>query len=182
MDPILAAERLPKLAARAMRSAIVAAASAPLRGEFARTVTHRSLVNDALIRFERGVQRMASNGIRPALLFAERDRIVRELKAFCDSRLAARLFALRKRDVVAVGPAAAPFDAIVRGRRGGAYGVVFRRLASDGRRLDAMRTIQRAAQRARIGSPLRGVLVYDFRAGNVRTLRLAGRSVELSAA
>src|SRR5580704_14048613 len=102
MDPILAAERLPKLAARAMRSAIVAAALRPPRGGPVRGVTHRSLVNDALIRFERGVQRIASSGIRPALLFAERDRIVRELRAFIDGRLAARLFALRRRDVVAV--------------------------------------------------------------------------------
>jgi hypothetical protein len=182
MDPILAADRLPKLAARAMRSAIVTAALRPVSGELARAVTHRSLVNDALIRFERGVQRIASSGIRPALLFAERDRIVRELKTFCESRLAARLFALRRRDVIAVGGAAAPFDAIVQGRRGGAYGVVFRRLAGDGRRLDTMRTIQRAAQRSRNAQPLRGVLVYDFRAGTVRTLRLADRAVELSAA
>lgn len=181
MDPILAAERLPKLAARAMRSAIVAAALRPA-GEAARTVSHRSLVDDALIRFERGVQRVASNGIRPALLFAERDRIVRELRAFVEGRLAARLFALRRRDVLAVGRAAAPFDAIVRGRRGGAYGVVFRRLAGDGRRLESMRTIQHAALRARTGEPLRGVLVYDFGKGNVRTLRCAGRTVELSAA
>jgi hypothetical protein len=89
---------------------------------------------------------------------------------------------LRKRDVIAIGRAAAPFDAVVRGRRGGSYGVVFRRLASDGRRLDTMRTIQHAAQRARIGQPLRGILVYDFRSGTVRTLRCAARSVELSAA
>jgi hypothetical protein len=181
MDPILAAERLPKLAARAMRGAIVAAALRPPGSQF-RAVTHRSLVNDALIRFERSVQRAASNGIRPALLFAERDRIVRELRAFCDGRLAARLFALRKRDVVAVGRAAAPFDALVCGRRGGIYGVVFRRLPSDGRRLDTMRKIQHAAQRSRVGEPLRGVLIYDFGAGTVRTLRCAGRTVELSAA
>jgi hypothetical protein len=182
MDPILAAERLPKLAARAMRSAIVAAALRPAIGEFARGVTHRSLVNDALIRFERGVQRVASGGIRPALLFAERDRIVRELRSFVDGRLAARLFSLRRRDVLAVGSAAAPFDAIVRGRRGGAYGVVFRRLASDGRRLETMRTIRHAALRARPGEPLRGILVYDFGAGTVRTLRCAPQAVELSAA
>jgi hypothetical protein len=182
MDPILAAERLPKLAARAMRSAIVAAALRPAGSEFARGVTHRALVNDALIRFERGVQRIASNGIRPALLFAERDRIVCDLRAFCAGRLAARLFALRKRDVIAAGRAAAPFDAIVRGRRGGAYGVVFRRLAGDGRRLDAMRAIRHAAARSPNGRSLRGVLVYDFGSGTVRTLRCAGRPVELAAA
>ena len=181
MDPILAAERLPKLAARAMRGAIVAAALRPAGSQF-RAVTHRSLVNDALIRFERSVQRAVSGGIRPALLFAERDRIVRELRTFCDGRLAARLFALRKRDVAAVGRAAAPFDAVVRGRRGGVYGVVFRRLPSDGRRLDTMRRIQHAAERPRAGEPLRGVLIYDFGAGTVRTLRCAGRTVELSAA
>ena len=181
MDPILAAERLPKLAARAMRGAIVAAALRPAGGQF-RAVTHRSLVNDALIRFERSVQRAAGGGIRPALLFGERDRIVRDLRTFCDGRLAARLFALRKRDVAAVGRSAAPFDAVVRGRRGGIYGVVFRRLPSDGRRLDTMRRIQHAAERLRAGEPLRGVLIYDFGAGTVRTLRCAGHTVELSAA
>jgi hypothetical protein len=180
MDPILAAERLPKLAARAMRGAIVAAAFLPSRGDLARA-THRSLVNDALIRFERGVQLIAGSGIRPALLFAERDRIVRELRVFCDGRLAARLFALRKRDVIAAGRSAAPFDAIVRGRRGGTYGVVFRRLPADGRRLQAMRTIQRAAAR-RGGEPLRGILVYDFRSGTVRTLRCAARAAQRPAA
>jgi len=181
MDPILAADRLPKLAARAMRGAIVAAALLPA-GSGRAAPTHRSLVNDALIRFERGVQRIAGSGIRPALLFAERDRILRDLRVFCDSRLAARLFALRKRDVIAAGRSAAPFDAIVRGRRGGAYAVVFRRLPRDGRRLQAMRIIQRAAQQRRSGEPLRGVLVYDFHAGTVRTLRCAVPHAERPAA
>jgi|SRR5579862_241966 len=169
MDPILAADRLPKLAERAMRDAILGSA------------TRRSLIDDALIRFEAMVQRVARDGIRPALLFAERDRIVRELGRFAGSRLASRLFAIKRRDVVAVGRDARPFDAIVRGRRGGAYGVVFRRLRSDGRRLETLRTIRAAA--ARHGrEDLRGVLVYDFASGSVRTVRCGARPVELSAA
>src|SRR5215469_4869468 len=127
MDPILVADRLPKLAERAMRNAILAQS---LVGDRAgRRVTPRPLVDDALIRFEAMVARVAHDGIRPALLFAERDRIVRELTRFAAGRLAARLFAVKKRDVVAVASEARPFDAIVRGRRGGLYGVVFRRLA-----------------------------------------------------
>jgi hypothetical protein len=168
MDPILAADRLPKLAERAMRSAILAH-------------DHRPLIDDALIRFERMVQRVASDGIRPALLFAERDRIVRELTRFASSRLAARLLAVRKRDVVAIAKEARPFDAIVRGRRGGFYGVVFKRLARDGRRLEALRSIRSAAAN-HVVEGLRGVLVYDFTAGSVRTLRCGTRPVELTAA
>jgi len=38
------------------------------------------------------------------------------------------------------------------------------------------------ADRLRAGEPLRGILIYDFAAGTVRTLRCAGRTVELSAA
>jgi hypothetical protein len=147
-------------------------------------VTRRSrhlLVDDALIRFEALVQRGARDGIRPALLFAERDRIVRELGRFMQSRLAARLFAIDRRDVASVARAARPFDAIVRGKRGGLYGVVFRRLPADGRRLESMRAIRNAAC-AYGPNPLRGVLVYDFTTGAVRTLRCGSRPVELTAA
>jgi hypothetical protein len=168
-DPLLLAERLPKLAERAMRGAIVTRRS------------RRLLVDDALIRFEALVQRGARDGIRPALLFAERDRIVRELGRFVQSRLAMRLFALDSRDVAAVAKAARPFDAIVRGRRGGMYGVVLRRLPADGRRLESMRAIRNAASHYRPG-PLRGVLVYDFTTGAMRTLRCGNRPVELTAA
>ena len=180
MDPILLAERLPKLSERAMRNAIVA--HSLFRGtSAARRVTQRGLVDDALMRFERMVQRVAGDGIRPALLFAERDRILGDLRRFVQSRLASRLFAVRRRDVVALAAGASPFDAIVRGRRGGLYGVVFKRLPRDGRRLETMRAI-RAAARDRAGEHLRGVLVYDFNAGTVRTLRCGERSVELAAA
>lgn len=179
MDPILVAQRLPRLAERAMRSAIVTLALSREAG--GRHATQQALATDALVRFERMVQRAAGDGIRPALLFAERDRIVRELRTFAGSRLASRLFAVRRRDVVAVGREAGSFDAVVRGRRGGVYGVVFRRLARDGRRLEAMRAIRAAARSCRDESP-RGVLVYDFTAGTVRTLRCGERSVELTAA
>jgi len=179
MDPILVAQRLPQLAERAMRGAIVTLALSHEGG--GRNATQRALITNALIRFERMVQRAAGDGIRPALLFAERDRIVNDLRTFAAGRLAARLFAVRPRDVVAVGRDAGGFDAIVRGRRGGVYGVVFRRLARDGRRLEAMRAI-RAAARSYAGEDLRGVLVYDFASGTVRTLRCGERPVELSAA
>ncbi|MGA8535514.1 MAG: hypothetical protein WB615_15510 [Candidatus Tumulicola sp.] len=178
MDSILVAQRLPKLAERAMREAIVSLSLSP-RGM--RPPNQQTLANDALVRFERMIRRAAYGGVRPALLFAERDRIVGQLQVFVAGRLASRLFALRHRDVVAVGRDAGVFDAIVRGRRGGIYGVVFRRLARDGRRLEAMRTIRSAANAYR-GEGLRGVLVYDFVAGSVRTLRCGATAVELTAA
>lgn len=179
MDPILVAKRLPKLSERAMRDAIVSVSLARERG--AHVAGPRALADDALLRFERLVHRVAHAPVRPALLFAERDRILGDLQTFSRGRLASRLFAVRRRDVVCVGGAARPFDAVVRGRRGGLYGVVFRRLAGDGKRLDAMRAIRNAA-RAYCGEGLRGVLVYDFGSGAVRMLRCGACPVELVAA
>ncbi|MEO6836125.1 MAG: hypothetical protein ABI231_09525, partial [Candidatus Tumulicola sp.] len=117
MDPILLAQRLPHMGERAMRGAIVTLTLPREAGE--RHATQQALANDALIRFERMVQRAAGDGIRPALLFAERDRIMGDLRTFAASRLASRLFAVRRRDVVAIGREAGAFDALVRGRRGG---------------------------------------------------------------
>lgn len=163
MDPLLAAAHLPKLAEQAARSAIVTSIE---RGR----MTPRSLINDALVKFERHVQSEAPDGLRPALLFAERDRIVRELRGFIDGRLAARLAALRKRDVVAAGAEAAPFDLIVRNGRERCYGIVLRRLPGDGRRLDLLKRIQSAAA-AYKKTPLSGVFVYDFASGSGRLVR-----------
>lgn len=177
MDPILAAKRLPKLSERAMREAIVSVSLARERGAAAGP---RMLADDALVRFERLVRR-AGQPIRPALLFAERDRVLADLQTFVRGRLASRLFAVRRRDVVALGDSARPFDAVLYGRRGGLYGVVFRRLANDGKRLDAMRAIRNAA-RAYRGKGLRGVLVYDFGTGTIRMLRCGASTVELVAA
>ena len=160
MDPLVAVCRLPVLAERAMRASILAAID---RGR----VTPRTLVNDALMRFERAVQAEAPNGVRPALLFGERDRIVRELRGFIDGRIAARLAAIPRRDLVAVGRDAAPFDAIVRNRFGRCYAVILRRLPSDGRRLDVLQRVHAAARRT-TRTPLAGVLVYDFSSGLVR--------------
>ena len=176
MDPILAANRLPTLAERAIRAAIVAHCLGRTAG---RRVTPRLLVNDALIRFERAVQRVAGDGVRPALLFAERDRIVRELRTFAESRFASRLVALHRRDVVGLREKAHPFDAIVRGRRGGVYGLLFRRLAPGSGRLEAMRRM-RAAALDYSQEPLRGVLVYDLRSGDV--LSVVPRASEYPAA
>ena len=179
MDPILAAKRLPKLSERAMRDAIVGASLARENG--ARVTGPRLLADEALLRFEHLVRRAVHAAVRPALLFAERDRILADLKTFSRGRLASRLFAVRRRDVIAVGGAARPFDAVLRGRRGGLYGVVLRRLANDGKRLDAMRAIRNAA-RAYRGEGLRGVLVYDFGTGAVRMLRCGASAIELVAA
>ena len=163
MDPLLAVSRLPKLAQRAMRTAIISALER-------RKMTPRALINEALMRFERGVQNEAPEGVRPALLFTERDRIVRELRGFIDGRVAARLAAVGARDLYALGKKAAPFDAIVRNRFGDSYAVIFRRLPLDGRRLDVLRRAGNAAQRySKI--PLRGVLVYDFCSGSARLVR-----------
>jgi hypothetical protein len=156
MDPILAAGRLPRLAERSMRDAIVQALE---RGR----LLPRALVDGALVRFERAVRRSTGDAARPCVLFAERDRIVRELRTFVDGRLAARMNALRVRDLVATGSRAAPFDAIVRNRRGRVYGIVFRRLPADGRRLDVLQRVRVALKAAR--TPLDGVLLYDFSGG-----------------
>jgi hypothetical protein len=151
MDPLLAAGRVPRLAETAMRGAIVCSL---VRG------CARTTVDDALLRFEALVTRHLGSEVRPALLFAERDEIVRALRAFARSRLAARLAALRPGQVLAYGRAAAPFDLIVRGRRGGRYAVVFRRVPGDGRNLETLRRVRQAWKRAR--TPLDGVLLYDF--------------------
>lgn len=122
-------------------------------------LTPRVLVDAALVRFERTVARCIGGAVRPALLFAERDRIVRELRWFTDGRLAARLRALDRRALVALGSSAAPFDAIVSGSRG-RYGVLFRRLPPDGRRLEILRRARAALQKTR--TPVDGALIYDF--------------------
>lgn len=147
-----------------MRAAI---ADALTNGQF----TPRGVIDRALVSFEAAVARRGS--VRPALLFGERDRIVRELRAFVESRLAVRLRALRRRDVVAAGVAAAPFDALVRNRRGRTYAVVFRRLPGDGRRL-AMLQRMRAAVQTETRTPIDGVLVYDFSRATALRLDQAG--------
>lgn len=171
MDSLLAADRFPILAERAARRAIAGALAAG-------RVTPRSLVNEALLRFERAVSSASPNGVRPTLLFAERDRIVTELGLFLRSRLAARIFAIRRRDLVAVGRGAAPFDAVVRGHRAELYAVAMRRLPLDARRLEVFRRIREAA---RLWQPhrLRGVLVYDLGSGRLTRLALVrgGRDI-----
>lgn len=160
MDPLLVVNRLPKLAENAMRAAVIGAIDRA-------RMTPRTLINDALMRFERAVAGDAPDGIRPAVLFTERDRIVRELRGFIDGRLATRLLALPRRNLVALGREAAPFDAVVRNRFGRCYAVVLRRLPPDGRRLEALRRIREAA-RDSTRTPVHGVLVYDFAAGTAR--------------
>ncbi len=160
MDPLLAANRLPKLAERAMRGAVLCALDAG-------RMTPRTLIDDALMRFERAVGREAPDGVRPALLFSERDRIVRELRGFIDGRLAARLASIHRRDLVALARGASPFDAIVRNRVGRCYAVVLRRLPPDGRRLELMRRMRIAAQQY-TRTPIGGILVYDFGSANAR--------------
>lgn len=162
MDPLIAANRLPELAEGAMRNALL---TGLVRGH----MTPRALVDDALIRFERAVGRETPGGVRPALLFAERDRVVKELRGFIDGRLCARLAALHRRDVVAVGRTAAPFDAIVRNRRGRCYAVALRRLPKDGRRLDILRRMRDALGSVK-RTPLSGILIYDFATGVAKVL------------
>jgi len=130
------------------------------------------LTNGALVRFQRMVERSGA-GARAALVFGERDRIVRELRDFLAGPLSVRLSALHARDVLAGGRAAAPFDIIVRDRRGYAYGVVFRRLPDGGARLEALRRIRNALVRY-TRAPLRGALVYDFHSGRARLVRHGG--------
>lgn len=164
MDPILALTRLPVLAERAIRTAILASLER-------RRMTPRALIDEALVRFERAVQAHAADGIRPASLFAERDRIVRELHAFIASPLASRLAAVARRDLVAAGREAAPFDAVIRNRHGRYYALAIRRIPSDGSRLDLLRRIARAGA-AITKWPLAGVVVYSL--DDARTQRVDG--------
>lgn len=164
MDPLLAAQRLPRLAESVMRSAIAGALSSG-------RVTPRAIVHRALVDFEAAVARLGT--VRPALLFVERDRIARELRTFVDSRLAVRLRALRQGAIVAAEGAAAPFDFVVRNRRGQQYAVVFRRLPRDGRRLVVLQRVRAAVQTA-TRTPVDGVLVYDLSRGTTVLLNQTG--------
>ena len=172
MDPLLAAKRFPKLAERAMRTAVVGAIAR-------KRITPRALVNDALVRFEQSAQRETGGGARSALLFAQRAQIVGELRRFIDGQLAVRLLALPRRNVVAIGLSATPFDAIVRGKNGDLFAVALRRLPSDGRRLEWLRRINQAARSYRT-CRLSGVLLYDF--GSGRMQRLNCNAIDISKA
>ena len=142
-----------------MRGAVAAALAAG-------RMSPRSLIGGALVRFERAVANEAPGGVRPSLLFAERDRIVTELGCFLRSRLLSRLVALRRRDLVAVGAAAAPFDALVRGRGSKLYAVLLRRLPTGGRRLEGFGRIRKAARS--LGTHrCDGVVIYDLSTGRV---------------
>jgi hypothetical protein len=163
MDALLAAQRLPRLAERVMRSTIAGALSSG-------RMTPRAVVHRALVDFETAVGRLG--GVRPALLFVERDRIARELRTFVESRLAGRLRGLRLGAIVAAGVAAAPFDLIVRNRRGQRYAVVLRRLPRDGRRLLLLQRVRAAVQTA-TRTPVDGVLVYDLSRGTTVLLNQA---------
>jgi hypothetical protein len=165
MDPLLVASRLPLLGERAMRVAIARALS---RGRLAA----RAVIDDALIGFERLVARESGVPVRAALLFAQRDRIAHELRLFSQSRLAARLGALRRNEIVALGRFAAPFDAVVRNDVGRRYGIFLKRLPRDGRRLELLRQMRAAGQTSR--TPVDGVLVYDFCGATARLLDQAG--------
>jgi hypothetical protein len=135
-----------------------------------RMPTERALANEALVRFEALVQGAAAEGVRPASLFAERDRIVSELRRFAGSKLAARCFNVARRNVLAAGDRAKPFDALLRGRDGAAYGLALRRLPAGADRLTAL-----ANARPQAGGPpaetLRGIVTYDFRSGKTHVVR-----------
>ena len=164
MDPLLALQRLPRLAERAMRVAIACALTED-------RMTPRAIVDRALVDFETSVARLGA--VRPALLFAERDRIARELRAFVDGRLAGRLRGLRRSAVIAAGASASPFDLVVRNRPGRIYAVAFRRLPRDGSRLAILQRIRATLQTA-TRTPIDGVLVYDFSLGKTVLLHQTG--------
>jgi len=163
VDPLLAAEEVPRLADLAMRRAIAAA----LRGN--RRAQLGPVVNDALARFESTVHRRL-HGARPALLFVQRNRIVNGLKAFMSSRAAARLFAVQRHAIVAAGTGAAPFDAIVRSRDGRLHAVVLRAVPRDSRRLELYRRIRAAASRRSGASGVASVTICNLNGGPARIL------------
>jgi hypothetical protein len=170
MDPLLAVETLPRLADLAMRRAVATAVAA------GRSASLRGLVDDALVRFERLVQSKARDGVRPALLFAQRDRMLVGIRVFLGTRAAARLFSLRRRDVIVAGYAAAPFDIVARGRDGRLHGVVLCSVPRDGRRLELYRRIRAAAAQRRAGEPITTVTVCDLNGGRARTLKISAHA------
>ncbi len=168
MDALLAAERLPKLADRAMRDAITIQAT--LHGR----PTLRALVDTALRRFEFYVQCRHRDGVRPALLFAQRDRIVTCIRRFTGSRLAKRLERLERCEITAAGIDASPFDIIVRARNGALHAIVLRTLAHDARRLDSLRLARLLLTKR---NEVASVLLYDLESGRVRALRRKTRTL-----
>lgn len=175
MDPLLAARRLPTLSDRAVRDAFVAALLSRRRPALA------SLVEEALLRFERAVQLQAGDGVRPALLFAQRDRIVRTMRVLCSSEITARLFSLHRRDVIATGSGARPFDVIVRASDGGLHAVLVRRLPPDGRRLERLRAARMCAKRPHRCGPLAGVVVVDLQTGTARAMTITAARTKRAA-
>jgi len=174
MDPLVAAQRLPRIADAAMRNALLGALGAGRRPALS------ALVGAALVRFERAVQAKAPDGVRPALLFAQRDRILRGLRALTESRLASRLFAVRPRDLIAIGASAKPFDAIVRGRDGRAHAIVFRAIPKDGRKLELFRRIRSAAVTHKTAA-IESVVVGDLEGGRSRRLQVTGEATSRAA-
>ncbi len=160
MDPLQAAGRIPKIAQRSMRDAALAPTR---RGD----PPGRRLVEAALLGFERSVEREGLGIVERALLFAERDRMVREMSAFASSQLAARLFSLSA-DRILAGSHAAPFDAVVSDRRGRRYGVVMRRLSKTSGRLEMYRRVREAAAAAT--QPIKAVVLYDWVSGATRVV------------
>ena len=178
MDPFLAAKRLPKLSERAMREAIVSVSLAREHG--ARVAGPRMLADEALVRFERFVRR-AGRAIRPALLFAERDRILADLQTFAAQSLglaavrgspARRCRRWRRR------------QSVRRDSAGASRRSLRRRVPPARQRRKAARHDARNSQR---GSSLSGRRSarragVRFRAGTIRMLRCGASAVELVAA
>ena len=135
-------------------------------------MTPRALVDRALVDFETAVARLGT--VRPALLFAERDRIARELRAFADGRLARRLRAqnVRVRSLLLAPPLRRSISsyAIVAAPP---IGVVFRRLPRDGSRLALLQRM-RAAVVTKTRTPVDGILVYDFSGARTVLLNQSG--------
>ena len=170
MDPLLAAGRLPRLAQRSMRDAVCARLVVPGRAPA------RRLIDSALLRMERALERCGPASALAPLVFAERNRVVREMETFLTSRLAARLFALAPGRVVA-GAHAAPFDAIVGGRAGALYGIVMRRLEANASRLQTYQRVRTAA--AAYDRVIAAVVVYDWSSGATRVVSAARRGDRL---
>jgi hypothetical protein len=168
MDPLLAASRLPALADRAVRDTFVATLASRRRSALP------ALVREALLRFERSVALKAPNGVRPSLLFAQRDRILRAIRRLWGAEVTARLFWIHRRDIVASGTSARPFDLIVRARDGALYAVVWRALPTDGRRLERLRAARIWAKRGHRTGTLAGIVIVDLQTGLARVVTVNG--------
>ncbi|HUY11125.1 MAG TPA: hypothetical protein VMV73_02565 [Candidatus Dormibacteraeota bacterium] len=166
MDLLELAALLPKLTARVARDVIVDALGAP--GRF----HERALVAASVARFEALLARDIADGVRPGLLFEQRDLLALRLRTFARTPLARRLGRLRRASVLRRGAAAKPFDALLRTRAGRVLALLVRPMPTGEARLDIYRAARGAIERFEGREPLVALMLIDPLSGASQILRL----------